>query len=159
MGKVKAGAKKPEQSEDEIFNKFVEAMQVAIRQLDNGSKAKITRKKMERRVSEGYSVSRPKLGYVKTDALGIHAPHTITATTLRCYMEDVLAGKITVAELRKKISHIYHKTKLLSLGRFKAIVLDPYYAGFVVFNGQVYKGLHEPLISQEEHEQLKKLVG
>ena len=51
------------------------------------------------------------------------------------------------------------KDKLLSDSKFKTIVTNPYYAGYVSHDGKQYQGLHEPLLTVAEHKKLITLLS
>lgn len=49
--------------------------------------------------------------------------------------------------------------KPLSLSGIYRILTNPFYAGVLLWNGQIYPGKHEPVVSPEEFEFVQKLLG
>ncbi|MFZ2545065.1 MAG: recombinase family protein [Candidatus Saccharimonadales bacterium] len=113
---------------------------------------------MLRLASRGYSVGRPPLGYTRTLTSGLYEK-TNTASALRSYFEQVLSGQMTVKELRQAISRIYHPNeKQISHSKLRRIISNPYYIGFVSWHGKFHQGLHEPLLTEIEQQQLIALL-
>lgn len=51
-----------------------------------------------------------------------------------------------------------HGPHPLSLSQVHRLLSNPYYAGYVTHNGHVYQGRHEPLISQEQYDQVQSVL-
>lgn len=124
----------------------------------------LVKSNMLRRIKDGYSVHRPPLGYSASPTKGIYQKNS-TGDTLSDYFKKTLAGDMSVSELRSAISRLRFpeseepQSKQISSQVFKHIVSNPYYSGYVKSSGQQFKGLHTPLLSEEEQSKLKKLCN
>lgn len=111
------------------------------------------------RVQAGYSVQKPPMGYVRTSERGLFAKDRRITTHLRTNIIRFLDGKASYDDLRRAVSMLFSKDKLLSNSKFKTTVTNPYYAGYVSHDGKQYQGLHEPLLTVAEHEKLITLLS
>ncbi len=114
-------------------------------------------------IKEGRYTMPPKPGYQKGSKPGIHQPHPTTFKPLQRAFNDVLGGLYTPLQALKRLNqsefttnHAPYKTD-----KFRAILLDPYYAGIVEIKKQVNarneNGLHPPMITQDDHDQLVEM--
>ena len=140
-------------------NRFSESLMTLIAQKDSDIRAEHIKRGLLRRVQAGYSVQRPPMGYVRTSERGLFAKDRKVATHLRSSIIRFLDGKASYDDLRRAVSMFILQDKLLSNRKFKTIVTNPYYAGYVSHGGKQYKGLHEPLLSVAEHKKLITLLS
>lgn len=131
-------------------------------QAESDFRAEMISRAMARKAKQGYQLSKPPLGYSKGDIEGIYEINN-DGRALQTGFQDVLSGSMTMPELREKVSLIYFpfwesNEKIIAKKHFEKIVSNPYYAGFVKYDGKVYKGLHKPLLTPEEQEKLKGLL-
>ena len=117
-------------------------------------------------IAEGRYPFHPKLGYMKGSTPGIH----VIAPEIGALMKDILkklsAGILSLADSLAE----YNGSSYIQSGKhcgykmdkWRKIVTDPYYAGIVEMNRQVKArnehGLHEPLISIQEHLRIIEIV-
>ncbi|MFZ1258461.1 MAG: recombinase family protein [Candidatus Saccharimonas sp.] len=139
--------------------KFQEAIMAVIVKQDSENRAAYIKRGLLNRVHAGYSVQKPPMGYVRTSERGLFAKDRKTATHLRSSIIRFLDGKASYDDLRRAVSMFFLKDKLLSSSKFKAIVTNPYYVGYVSYGGKQYQGLHEPLLTVAEHKKLITLLG
>ncbi len=139
-------------------NDFLKQMLAVIAELDAENRRKHFKGASLVRVKSGYSVHRPPVGYVQSQTRGVFVK-TKTASYLRTKIVEFLDGKLSADNLRYAISSLYPANKTLSRSRFKMIVTNPYYAGYVCYEGEKYKGLHEPLLTVTEYKKLIKMLG
>mgnify|MGYP006961366605 FL=1 len=99
------------------------------------------------------------MGYVRTSERGLFAKDRDSAIHLRSSIARFLDGEASYDDLRRAVSMLFSKDKPLSSGKFKAIVTNPYYAGYVCYDGKQYQGLHEPLLTVAEYKKLVNLLG
>lgn len=140
-------------------NKFSEGLMTLIAQKDSEMRAEHIKLGLLKRVQAGYSVQRPPMGYVRTSERGLFAKDRKIATHLRSSIIRFLDGKASYDDLRRAVSMFFLNDKLLSNSKFKTIVTNPYYAGYVSHGGKQYQGLHEPILTVAEHEKLITLLG
>lgn len=145
--------------------KFMSELLNHFTRYDNDSKSKMVKENMQRRSKMGYSVSRPPFGYTKGTEAGVFeiSPE---GNVLRTYIKMFLGGDVQLQEFKNVISKVRYsgltgKTSypILSDRAFKNMVMNPFYAGVVCYQGECHKGLHEPLVSEEEHKKLKELLS
>ena len=139
-------------------NKFSEGLMTLIAQKDSEMRAEHIKLGLLKRVQAGYSVLRPPMGYVRTSERGLFAKDRKVATHLRSSIIRFVDGKASYDDLRRTVSMIFSEDKLLSGSKLKAIVANPYYAGYVCYDGTQYQGLHEPLLTATEHKMLISLL-
>lgn len=144
---------------DSIEDTYQDYLSMAMVEIDSRMRSEQVKRALLNRTKAGYSVSRPPLGYAQSRIRGLYEK-TNTASALCMYFQDTLAGVMTIQELRQKISHIYYpKDRLISLHKLRNIVSNPYYAGFVSYQGQQFRGLHEPLLTSEQQQELIELLS
>lgn len=133
---------------------FLKSLMVSASKLDSENRSKFIKRGFLSRVQAGYSVQRPPRGYVKTSEPGLYAKDCNTATHLHSNITRFLNGELSYENLRRAVSQLFSSDKLLSRSKFKAVVTNPYYAGYVCYDGKKYKGLHEPFLTDLEHQKL-----
>lgn len=138
---------------------YMKHLMATISKQDSENRSKFIKRGILNRVQAGYSVQKPPMGYVRTSERGLFAKDRKTATHLRSSITRFLDGKASYDELRRVVSMFFLKDKLLSSSKFKTIVANPYYAGYVSYDGKQYQGLHEPLLTVAEHKKLITLLG
>ncbi|MFZ1249799.1 MAG: recombinase family protein [Candidatus Saccharimonadales bacterium] len=105
----------------------------------------------------------PKPGYMKGDEPGIHKPHPIRGQALRKVLLDIVSKRVTPTQglIDLNNSEFMKGHSLYKMDKFRKIATDIYYAGGVVIDKQVkvhnLNGLHEPLITLEQHEELVRI--
>lgn len=157
-------AKKPHlANEDNMMSLMEEMMDVFRAEASNQERITKTTSNMQARVKLGYFPGRTKAGYKRTDTPGLFEPAEPYWSLLRNAFEDILSGKSTVREAVRDLNEAGYKTttgKPIDSFNFKKLMVDPYYAGIIAMSDwEVNKnGLHIPMITQEEHEQLRGLA-
>lgn len=109
-------------------------------------------------LQEGRYTFVPKPGYVKGARTGIHEIDPIKGPALQRVLKDIVYRRVTpsqgLVELNKS-AFMSNGHSLYKMDKFRTIATDPYYAGIVEINKQVQvrneNGLHDPLLSIEEH--------
>ena len=109
-------------------------------------------------LKEGRYTFHPKPAYKKSMNRGIHVIDEIKGPILQKCLKDIAHGLVSPTEALKQINttdFISGRTKPYKMDRFRKIITDPYYAGIVEIDRQVKfrneNGLHEPLITKNEH--------
>ena len=156
-------AKKPHlANEDSMMTLMEEMLDVFRAEASNQERITKTTSNMQARVKMGYFPGPTKAGYKKTNTAGLFEPREPQWSLLKEAFVSVLAGstiKEAVAELN---SNGYRTVKgnLADTFNFKKLMRDPYYAGVIAMSSWEVNpsGLHKPMISKEQHEQLVALA-
>lgn len=141
------------------YDKFMQELQMMICRLDNQSKSGIVKRGLVSRASQGYAMHAVPFGYKKTATNGLFEVSS-DGIALKYLLKSFASGGMTLEELRKDFSALYYKDseKLVNKIQFVRIVTNPYYAGYVAHGGQLYDGLHTPLLTKDEYNKLKELL-
>ncbi len=116
-------------------------------------------------IKEGRYTFPPKTGYRKGERAGIHVRDPETFTYFQVALKEIIAGVYNPTEalnrlMKTNFGNIY---KRFEMDKFRRFATDPYYAGIVEINKQVIarneNGLHEKMITIDEHEQLKAIFN
>jgi site-specific DNA recombinase len=119
-----------------------------------------TKRGMLHRVKNGYAVSRPPLGYSVTEMPGFFKVNR-RGRALRETLKKLANGETNIESATFNIALMFYGLNTLkswSTIRTKRLLSDPYYAGWISYKGQLYRGQHEALITKEEHELLLDLL-
>ena len=128
------------------------------------------RYKMGEKAKKGGTLGRAKLGYlnirervegreVRTVAIDAErAPFVKTAFELYAtgeysidHIQAVLAERGLVGRPGR------HPAGPVSTSKIQTMLRDPYYCGVIVYDGELYKGRHEPLVSEELFEKVQRV--
>lgn len=137
---------------------FVETMYQAMTELDNSHRSEIVKRGMERRAEQGYAVQQPPFGYKTTKTPGLFEPD-FQGNFLGFQLKDLAAGYTTVEAVAKAMAHsdpFEANPKPWSVAKVKRLASNPYYAGFIYFQGGFYKGKHAAILSPSEQQELIK---
>lgn len=140
-------------------NEFVKDLVAAISKLDSSHRSEYIKRGILNRVEAGYSVQKPPMGYVRTAERGLFVKDPNTASYLHSNITRFLSGALSYEGFRRAVSIASSSDKLLARDKFRAIVTNPYYAGYVCHGGKQYKGLQEPLLTEAEHKKLTTMLG
>lgn len=156
-------AKKPHlANEDNMMSLMEEMLDVFRAEASNQERITKTTSNMQARVKLGYFPGRTKSGYKKTDTPGLFEPSEPCWSSIRKAFRDILKGS-TIKEAVQCLNDSGYRTqsnKPMDTFNFKKLMVDPYYAGIIsMSNWEVNpNGLHIPMITIEEHEQLRDLA-
>lgn len=117
-------------------------------------------------ITEGRYPFHPKLGYKKGERPGIHVIAPEIGDLMKSILIRLSAGLISLPESLVEYNNSNYvrggKHCGYKMDKWRKIVTDPYYAGVVEMNRQVKArnehGLHEPLITLEEHIRIVETV-
>ena len=138
--------------------RFLAAIQQLTGESYSRQMSEMVKTSMQQKSEAGYSMQRPPLGYLAGNVKGIHQKNEV-ADALEFYFKQTISGKISILALQNALTRMMGKTELISGKKLRSIVSNPYYSGFIRHNGNLYSGLHEPLITRDEQETLMKLIG
>ncbi|MGB4758567.1 MAG: recombinase family protein [Candidatus Saccharimonadales bacterium] len=111
-------------------------------------------------LKEGRYTFHPKPGYERGEVAGIHKIHPVSGLELQKVLRRLAAGYVnaTNALIELNKSKFTENHAPYKMDKFRKIATDIYYAGILEMDRQVQvkgvKGLHEPIISLEEHNRL-----
>ncbi len=112
-------------------------------------------------LKEGRYTFVPKPGYVRGRTKGIPDLHAIKGPSLRKVLLDIVYRRVTPSQGLINLNNSEFMSdghSLYKMDKFRKIATDPFYAGIVEIRKQVNvrneNGLHEALITIEEHEEL-----
>lgn len=133
-------------------------------EVSNEERITKTTDKMQAKIKEGYYPGHCHLAYTTSDTKGLHVPSEPQWSLLRDSMHKILYKGYSVHEALKWLNSNGFKygEKELEMDKFKAALLEPYYAGIVrMSNWEVINehGLHKPMITKEEHRLLVDKVS
>lgn len=114
---------------------------------------------------EGRYTFVPKPGYVRGYERGIPEVHPVRGRALQKILKDIVYKRVTptqgLIDLNKS-EFMSDGHSLYKMDKFRKIITDPFYAGVLEINKQIQvrneNGLHEPLISLEEHYELVRIM-
>lgn len=122
------------------------------------------RAKLER----GWKPNKPPTGYKNEPALRTIVSDAETFPIMKMLFEKAVSGAYTIAELERTLREEWGfrtpKRKRtggrpLSQASLYRIFSNPFYAGYIRWNGQLYPGKHEAMITWQEFERLQATLG
>lgn len=122
------------------------------------------KKGQKEKLAQGWLPCRPKPGYKTIGERGhkTHVPDETTAPLMRKFFEQYSDGDCSV----KKLADIMFEAGLRSStggriykSRVHQLLKDPFYIGKIRWNGEIYQGKHEPLISQEIFDKIQLVLA
>lgn len=141
-------------------NKFKMNINIIMEQYRSEQMSESVKRGMLHRVKGGYSVSRPSLGYSITETQGLFKVNR-HGRALRETLTKLANGKTNIESATINIAMMFYglnTIKSWSTTKTKRLLSDPYYAGYISYKGQLFQGLHEPLVTQNEHKKLLEIV-
>lgn len=119
----------------------------------------------QKAIGEGRYTFPPKPGYMKGSEPGVHIPNPLLFDYLKKAYRMVSSHMYTPQEALKWLnsSDFTKHHAPWAMDKFRHFAIDPYYAGVLKIGKQINQkndeGLHEPMITIEEHEQLKQVFS
>lgn len=113
---------------------------------------------------EGRYTFVPKPGYMRGYERGIPEIHPVKGPILRAILKDIAYKRLTPTQglINLNKSEFMNGHSLYKMDKFRKIVTDPFYAGILEIDKQIKvrneNGLHEPLITREEHNELLRVM-
>lgn len=158
-----AGVKVWYASESDAFNgndamaKFMRTMSAYKAEGSNEERQRKSINGQTAALKDGRFTFHPKPGYKKGKTAGVHEIHEVRGPELQKVLKRLAAGYISATnaliELNK--SRYTEDHAPYKMDKFRKIATDIYYAGILEMDAQIkvsgIKGLHEPIITLEEH--------
>lgn len=143
-----------------VEEKMSDNLKIVLSQYMSDHKSLTVKRGMLNRAKNGYAITRPPLGYSKTETPGIYELNE-NGLAARSALQHLANGKTNVGMVVAYLGMFYHvMTGIEHSGTawLDSIMLDPYYVGLISYKSQLYPGLHEPLITLDEHEKLLEII-
>ncbi len=163
-------ANRPDVNPDDQNAVFDELIDVYKAEQSNQERITKTPEKMISKISAGYYPGNPRSGYKKSEIPSLHVRDEPRWSYIRDTLKELAAGEYGLSEGLKRLHERGYLTrdfgpravggKKIDMHRFKNMVAEPYYAGIVKMSNWPINenGLHEAMITKEEHERLVQLV-
>ncbi len=123
---------------------------------------------MRAKLELGWKPNKPPTGYKNEPELRTIVSDIETFPIMKKLFEKAVTGSYTIAQLERMLREQWGfrtpKRKRtggrpLSLASLYRIFSNPFYAGYIRWNGQLYPGKHEPMITWKEFERLQATLG
>jgi DNA invertase Pin-like site-specific DNA recombinase len=164
-------ANKPNLNPDDPMAVFEELIDVYKAEQSNNERITKTPEKMIAKIMAGYYPGNPRTGYKTSNIKSLHVRDEPTWSILQTTLQEIASGEYTVSQGLKRLHDRGHRTRKfgprtvggrrIDMNRFKQILIEPYYAGTIKMSDWPIKknGLHEAMITEEEHERLVEIVS
>ncbi len=90
------------------------------------------------------------------------SPHPIYFSLMRKIFELALTGTFSMGDLHKeavKMGIKSHRGCVISKSQFLFLLRNPFYAGKFIFRGQLYQGVHKPILTEGEFNALQDVLA
>lgn len=148
------------QEELSAIEKFVRDISVLLSQHHSQAISEATKLGILNRAKSGYAVSRPPLGYSTTETPGLFKVNR-HGKAIRETLKKLANGKINIESATINIALMFYGLNVIKSWdtmKTKRLMSNPYYAGYICYKGQLYPGIHEPLVTKNEHKKLQALL-
>lgn len=157
-------ADKPELNKDDIYAGLMRYMEGFRAAGSNDERQRKSINGQTKALEEGRFPFSPKPGYKRGSEVGVQEPHEVRGPILKATLLDIVLKRLTptqaLIEFNKSDFMTGHSP--YKMDKFRKIVTDPFYAGIVEIDKQVKvrneNGLHEPLITKEQHLELIRIM-
>ncbi len=112
------------------------------------------------KVKDGIWPQMSPLGYVNVKGKGI-IPDILTAPFIKKAFEAYATGNFTLRQIREKINELGLKSKSnkeLSISNYQQILKNPIFTGLMRYNGEIYEGKHEPIITKKLFDSVQEVM-
>jgi site-specific DNA recombinase len=112
------------------------------------------------KVKDGIWPQMSPLGYVNVKGKGI-IPDILTAPFIKKTFEAYATGNFTLRQLHDKFNELGLKRKSggkYSVSNYQQILKNPIYTGLMRYNGEIYEGKHEPIISKKLFDTVQEVM-
>ena len=161
-------ASQPELSDEDQFAKLRELLAIYEAESSNTDRSRKTTDKMKARYSQGYYLSHPHPGYMKSAIKGLHAKDPERFGLLQKGGYLIIYEQYMPEQAVKWMNDNGYRThggKKLDVNHYIEFIVDRYYCGKIDIkkNGplsdvQDIDGLHEPMFSKREHQRLVAIL-
>ena len=156
-------ASDPSLTDESQESTFREMIAVHAAESDNTIRSNKVTGHMKSRLELGYWPFPVKTGYQRTLTAGIHEPDPFRFPLLQQAMRMVIARTHTVKEAQVWLKDNGYRTAkggVLDLDKFTTVLKEPFYCGTLkVKDWPERRGVHKPMISPKEFEELQIIVS
>ena len=113
------------------------------------------------KVKEGIWPQMSPIGYVNVKGGGI-IPHEDLAPLVKKTFEAYATGNFTLREVRDKFNALGLKRKSgreLAVSNYQKLLKNPIYTGLMRYNGEIFEGKHEPIISKKLFDTVQEVMS
>jgi len=113
------------------------------------------------KVKEGIWPQMSPIGYVNVKGGGI-IPHEDLAPLVKKTFEAYATGNFTLREVRDKFNALGLKRKSgreLAVSNYQKLLKNPIYTGLMRYNGEIFEGKHEPIISKKLFDSVQEVMS
>jgi DNA invertase Pin-like site-specific DNA recombinase/uncharacterized protein (UPF0305 family) len=157
-------ASDPELNKGDLASKLLKFTKYLSAEGSNEERQNKSIKGQSDRLNQGRYPFIPKFGYKKGQERAIPEIHERFGKVLKQAMLNILEKRLTPTAALKELnaSELFIPHSPYKMDKFRNILTDPFYAGFVEINKQVKVrneyGLHEALITKQQHFELVKIM-
>ena len=157
-------ASQPELNTNDYKAKLFKALEAFKGEASNDERQRKSIAGQSGALKEGRYTFHPKAGYKRGYETGIPELHDVRGPILRNVLIRIATKRVTPTQGLIELNNSdYTKTRApLKMDKFRIKVIDPFYAGIVDIDKQVKvhneNGLHEPLITKEQHYELIRIM-
>jgi len=111
-------------------------------------------------VKDGIWPQMAPLGYINVKGKGI-TPHPELAPLICKAFETYATGSFNLRQIREKCNALGLKGKSdgeLAVSNYQTILRNPIYCGLIRYNGEIYEGKHEPIITKKLFDQCQEVM-
>ncbi len=112
------------------------------------------------KVKDGIWPQMSPLGYVNVKGAGI-IPDIEIAKLIKKTFEAYSSGSFTLRQLRDKFNALGLKRKSgkeLAVSNYQQILKNPIYTGLMRYNGEIFEGKHEPIITKKLFDSVQEVM-
>src|SRR3989338_1442958 len=113
------------------------------------------------KVKEGIWPQMSPIGYVNEKGKGI-VPHPELSILVKKTFEAYATGNFTLREVRDKFNGLGLKRKSgreLAVSNYQKLLKNPIYTGLMLYNGEIFEGKHEPIISKKLFDTVQEVMS
>ncbi len=113
------------------------------------------------KVKEGIWPQMSPIGYVNEKGKGI-VPHPELSILVKKTFEAYATGNFTLREVRDKFNALGLKRKSgreLAVSNYQKLLKNPIYTGLMRYNGEIFEGKHEPIISKKLFDSVQEVMS
>ena len=112
------------------------------------------------KVKDGIWPQMPPIGYINVKGAGI-IPNEVLAPLVKKAFVAYATGNFTLREVRDKFNALGLKRergKELAVSNYQKILKNPIYTGLMRYNGEIFEGKHEPIISKKLFDSVQEVM-